>query len=142
MEESVIEFFNDFDFDNMAYFYHITGSGIGEEICENGLLMENKDLISTTIRIKKDMLIDIDNFIINEHGNNIRETNEMVIIGCPIEDINHIVEKNEYISVKWSNEFPPKYIIPSEYIMGYIDMTEDEYYITKNPNYFENYYSK
>ena len=123
MEESVIEFFNDFDFDNMAYFYHITGSGIGEEICENGLLMENKDLISTTIRIKKDMLIDIDNFIINEHGNNIRETNEMVIIGCPIEDINHIVEKNEYI-------------------MGYIDMTEDEYYITKNPNYFENYYSK
>lgn len=142
MEESANNFFRELDFLNNAYFYHITGSGLGNEIMENGLLMESNNLISTTIRIDESMLNDIDNFIKNEHGHNVRETDEMVLIGCPIEDINRMVVNNDYISEYWTSEVPPKYIIPSEYIMGYIDMTDDNYYVIKNPNYYDNYYSR
>ena len=37
MEMDVKVFFENLDFNDMAYFYHITGKGNGNNIMENGL---------------------------------------------------------------------------------------------------------
>lgn len=135
---NVEELFNNLDFENYSYFYHITGGGNGESICNEGLLMEEKELRSTTIEIKSEMIKDVKNFILNERGNNVRKTDEMVIISCPKEEVNYLVKNNNYISSNWENDKTPEYIIPSEYIMGYIDMRESEENFTFTAN--ENYY--
>ena len=100
--------------------------------------MEEKELRSTTIEIKSEMIKDVKNFILNERGNNVRKTDEMVIISCPKEEVNYLVKNNNYISSNWENDKTPEYIIPSEYIMGYIDMRESEENFTFTAN--ENYY--
>lgn len=51
LEESIKDFFENLDFAEMSYFYHITGAGNGEKINEEGLLMADPHLWSTTIEI-------------------------------------------------------------------------------------------
>lgn len=56
MDISIIDFFSNLDFDNMKYFYHITEQGSGDKIFEEGLLMADKHLWSTTIEITPERL--------------------------------------------------------------------------------------
>lgn len=138
MEFSVEELFDNLNFEEYDYFYHITGSGIGEHICNDGLLMVEKRLGSTTIEITPAMINDVQSFILNERCNSIRKTDEMVIISCPKDERNFLVQKNNYINGEWVNDNFPEYIIPSEYIMGYIDMrnNDDEFIFYQNSNYY------
>lgn len=50
----------------MKYFYHITEQGSGDKILEEGLLMADKHLWSTTIEITPEMIKDPYNFIKGE----------------------------------------------------------------------------
>ncbi len=136
MDISIIDFFSNLDFDNMKYFYHITEQGSGDKILEEGLLMADKHLWSTTIEITPEMIKDPYNFIKGERGNNIRNTDEMNIIGCEKEDIDYLVTKNDFYG--WNQEEDANYIIPRDFIMGYIDMRSDDedYSLILNPNYF------
>lgn len=141
------EFFESLDFDNKDYFYHITKSGIGEYIFEEGLLMAESKLITTTVKITKEMIKDIDEFINREKGqaeNRFDFREEMVIIGCDKEDTENLVDRNYYISKHWEAEEQPKYCIPSEYIIGYINMIDNDYNfeVIMNPNYYDYGYSK
>ena len=136
MDISIIDFFSNLDFDNMKYFYHITEQGSGDKILEEGLLMADKHLWSTTIEITPEMIKDPYNFIKGERRNNIRNTDEMVIIGCEKEDIDYLVTKNDFYG--WNQEEDANYIIPRDFIVGYIDMRSDDedYSLILNPNYF------
>ena len=136
MDISIIDFFSNLDFDNMKYFYHITEQGSGDKILEEGLLMADKHLWSTTIEITPEMIKDPYNFIKEERGNNIRNTDEMDIIGCEKEDIDYLVTKNDFYG--WNQEEDANYIIPRDFIVGYIDMRSDDedYSLILNPNYF------
>ena len=136
MDISIIDFFSNLDFDNMKYFYHITEQGSGDKILEEGLLMADKHLWSTTIEITPEMIKDPYNFIKGESGNNIRNTDEMVIIGCEKEEIDYLVTKNDFYG--WNQEEDANYIIPRDFIVDYIDMRSDDedYSLILNPNYF------
>lgn len=136
LEESIKDFFENLDFAEMSYFYHITGAGNGEKINEEGLLMADPHLWSTTIEITPEMITDPHKFVSEEKGNNLRQTDEMVLIGCPKEDVEYLVAPNE--SLSWNAEEKADYVIPHDYIIGYIDMrnADEEFFITLNSNYF------
>ncbi len=138
MEIDARRFFKNLDFENMAYFYHITGAGNGELISEDGLFMKEHDLRTTTIRISADMLLDSDAFIKSEKGYNLRDASEMVIIGCYKDDVDDLVQINsDDNSIVWTDESSSVYVIPSEFIIGYIDMKErdSDFKIRLNSNF-------
>lgn len=119
--------------DDMAYFYHITGHGIGNIILEEGLMLSENRLTSTTVRITPDMIEDPIEFVESEHGNNIRKTDEMVLLGCPEEFINQMIEVNNEVRDAWNEDDDAEFIISPRYVIGYIDM--DTFEITYNENY-------
>lgn len=118
------------DFDNNRYFYHITSKGIGSEIIDKGLLLEEPALNTTTIEITLDMMDGIGKYIEDEYmPKSIMRREEMVILGIPIDDIDYVIEK--------SNDYLP-YIISNRYVLGFIDLKTLELY--RNEEYeFSNY---
>ena len=122
----------DFDSD-MAYFYHITGHGVGNIILEKGLMLSENRLTSTTVRITPDMIENPTEFIESEHGQNIRKTDEMVLLGCPEESISQMIEVNNESRDSWNEDDAAEYIISSRYVIGYIDM--DTFDIVYNDYY-------
>lgn len=139
MEISAIDFLENLDFDENVYFYHITEKGVGEKIINNGLLMVDSHFWSTIIQITPDMLENPYDFLKNEKGNNIRGTEEMVIISCDKEDVKYLVKKNKSQNFDWNLEDDPEYIILKDNIVGYIDLTDLEYPLFLNPDYSFSY---
>ncbi len=139
MEISAIDFLENLDFDENVYFYHITEKGVGEKIINNGLLMVDSHFWSTIIQITPDMLENPYDFLKNEKGNNIRGTEEMVIISCDKEDVKYLVKKNTSQNFDWNLEDDPEYIILKDNIVGYIDLTDLEYPLFLNPDYSFSY---
>ena len=136
MEIDTKVFFVSLDFENMAYFYHVTGAGNGSLICENGLFMKEENIRT---RLFPDMLLDSDTFIKSERGHNLRDASEMVIIGCYKDDVDDLVRINgENDSILWTDESSSVYVIPSEFIIGYIDMKDldRDFKIRLNPMFF------
>ena len=83
-----------FDFENYDYYYHMTGEGIGDLICEEGLLVDGTNILgatnlkdTTTKELSPEMVKNIDRFIdfVRDEVDNslLRDTSEMVIIGSP-----------------------------------------------------------
>lgn len=139
MEISAIDFLENLDFDENVYFYHITEKGVGEKIINNGLLMVDSHFWSTIIQITPDMLENPYDFLKNEKSNNIRGTEEMVIISCDKEDVKYLVKKNTSQNFDWNLEDDPEYIILKDNIVGYIDLTYLEYPLFLNPDYSFSY---
>ncbi|MBQ7790648.1 MAG: hypothetical protein IJ399_05235 [Bacilli bacterium] len=117
-----------FDFENYDYYYHMTGEGIGDLICEEGLLVDGTNIIgarnikdTTTIEISRDMVEDPDAFeeFVSDEVNNslLRDTSEMVIIGSPKELEKEIV--HDYKKSKDEHFFQG--IIHANMIMGYFN---------------------
>lgn len=132
MEIDVQDFFENLDFEDMVYFYHITGKGNGNNIMENGLFMEDSKLSSTLNQLDIKEINKINEFII-KRGNQIAKHNdEMVIVGCYKEDVPYLVKKGD-------ND----YIILSENIIGYIEIDKynDQHTIILNPYYVDNFYN-
>lgn len=118
------------DLENNNYFYHITGKGFGEEIIENGLYMEDSSLYSTTIRLPEEMIKDPITYCIGEYSDGLVKRQEMVIIGCEKGEEQYLVQD---IEDTWIEGNKYNYAIPSEYILGYIDLKD------LVVNYNENY---
>lgn len=119
-----------FDFDSNRYFYHITSKGIGNNIMDKGLLLENPDLATTTIEITPDMMNGIGRYIEAEYvPHSVMKREEMVILGIPIEDVDYVVQR--------SDDYLP-YIISNRYVLGFVDLETLELF--KNAEYeFSNY---
>lgn len=119
-----------FDFDNNRYFYHITSKGVGNEIVDKGLFLEEPVLNTTTIEITQDMMNGIGKYIKDEYvPHSIMKREEMVILGIPIDEVDYVIEN--------SNDYLP-YFINNKYVLGFIDLKTLELY--KNQEYeFSNY---
>ena len=118
------------DFENNRYFYHITSKGVGSEIVDRGLFLEEPSLNSTTIEITPSMMDEIGKYIEAEYvPHSVMKREEMVILGIPNDEIDYVIEK--------SNDYLP-YIINNKYVLGYIDLQTLELF--KNEEYeFSNY---
>lgn len=108
------------DFENNRYFYHITGKGFGDEIIEEGLFLEDRDLKSTTIELPKEMINDPISYCESEYADSLVKRQEMIIIGCEKSEVSCIVEKSSI--PKWVGDQKLEYIVPNDYILGYIDL--------------------
>lgn len=137
------EFIGTLDFDGFTYFYHETGSGVGDMIIEGGLLiegsegskiLETKNILETTslpfteeIAGTTEKLID---FIrLEKSSSSFRNVSEMVIFGAPKEDVPNLVE---YFG-RYKDGVNYMGHVDSSYILGYIDMENQKF--VSNPNY-------
>ena len=148
--QDIISFF---DFENYDYYYHMTGKGIGDLICEEGLLVDGTNILgatnikdTTTIEITPDMVNDPDefaDFIDGEINNNLaRDTSEMVIIGSPKEYEKEIVSQlNETINDQYFEG-----IINANLVMGYINQNlefiPNENYEHGTDTFLESFYDE
>ena len=98
--------------------------------------MADSHLWSTTIEITKDMLDDIEKFLLDERGNHLRAADEMVILGCNIGDENYMVRENQE-QKSWNEEQMAPYIIENENILGYIDLQDDTLPLYLNEFYLD-----
>lgn len=133
MEIDAREFFENLDFDNMDYFYHITAAGNGRRIIEDGLYMEDFKLSSTTNMLTKELIEEIDEFLEKKGEQVTRKSEEMVIIACEKGDSEYLVQKRSGLS---GNE---EYMILPENIIGYIDLLNPNYNIVLNPYVAEDF---
>lgn len=130
MELEAQNFFENLDFDEMNYYYHITGQGNGKKIMENGLYLEVDKLSSTLNELTSADIDDVEEFI-TKRGNQINENNqEMVIIGCCKDETPFLIKK--------SNK-SQDYVIASDFVIGYIqiDETSFSHSVIINPHYIE-----
>ena len=123
------ELMESLDLENNSYFYHITSKGFGNDILENGLYLKENDIRSTTIRIPKIMIENPEEYCKNEYSNGIVKRQEMVIIGCDKDEEDYLVSE----ASSWMGDEKFDYVIPSEYILGYIDLENLE--VTYNESY-------
>ena len=114
------ELINNLDFENNRYFYHITSQGYGDEIIEEGLFLEDRNLNSTTIEIPEEMIEDPVSYCESEYVDGLIKRQEMVIICCEKGEEQYIVRNCDI--PKWLGNQKLDYFIPIEYILGYIDL--------------------
>jgi len=118
-----------FNFNENAYFYHITGDGIGEEVLEEGLLVDGNNILdvdniifTTAIEITPDMVDELEDILDEElHEDSFRGTSEMIILGCSKKGVNSIVtlEEQEKDGVKYDG------IVFPNLIMGYFNIDKE-----------------
>lgn len=140
-----------FDFENYDYYYHMTGKGIGDLICEEGLLVDGTNILdtnnlkdTTTIEITPDMVENQEDFIQFVQGeiqnSLLRDTSEMVIIGSPkdldketVTDYEHSKDEHFYQG-----------IIHANMIMGYynqgLEFVCNEKYAYGNDAFLDSFY--
>ncbi|MBQ7140338.1 MAG: hypothetical protein IJO32_02410 [Bacilli bacterium] len=141
--EFIYEFKNKVADEGMTYLYHVTDIRKCDSILENGLLMKEDKIYSTTIPINNEIISDPIGFIEEELNNNsVRIKNGIIIIGCPKEELENLVEDNYNEIESWNEDFKANYVIPSEYIIGYINMNSKEFVDNENYAYFDDYYKE
>lgn len=139
------EFIETLDFDEFTYFYHETGSGVGDMIIDSGLLIEGSEgsnilgtkniLETTSLPFTKEIAETtkkLTDFIELEKSNSsFRDVSEMVIFGAPKGDISNLVENfGEYKDgVYYMGR------VDSSYILGYVDMENQTFIPNLNYEY-------
>lgn len=146
MNEEILEFSekikNIISGDGMCYFYHVTEKGNGKDILNYGLLLSENRLFSTTLPIDEEFKKSPIEFLNNEiGGSKLRKQDEVIIIGCSIDETNNLIQENYYHNENWNQEEEDKYIIPKEYIIGYIDVSEKKFIDNEDYIYYEDYYN-
>ena len=125
------ELMNSLDFENNRYFYHITGSGFGDEIIEEGLSLEDGDLRTTTIELPQELIDNPVEYCESEYTDGLVKRQEMVLIGCETDEVDYIVEKCDV--PKWIGDQKLEFIIPNKHILGVVDLKTLE--VTYNLEY-------
>ena len=64
-----------------------------------------------------------------------RENANVIIIGVDKDEINDFVLDTDYIPKNWTHDLQPNYYIPSEYIAGYIDTSDEEFIFNEDFQY-------
>ena len=146
--EDTISFF---DFENYDYFYHITSHGIGDLICEEGLLVDGTNILgaknlkdTTTKELSPELVYDVDGFIDFVQGEVdnclLRDTSEMVIIGAPKEAEKEIVFNYE----QTIDDHFYKGIIYPNMVMGYfnqnLEFITNEHYAHGTDEFLDSFY--
>lgn len=138
---------NDFimylDEEEYNYYYHVTGCGIGQSITQNGLLINGNDVLNinniietTTLKLSHDDIKNINDFLNEELGiNSIRDTSEMIIIGCPKSEIEIVSPFEDYYDENYYEG-----IIYPEYIMGYFSKEGNEFILNSEYQYGTDYF--
>lgn len=116
--DDLTELFENLDLENMSYFYHITGKGNGNKIIDEGLLLKEQNLLSTSIRISDFMIQNPIEYCKGEYQTLISKREEMVIIGCYQDEEESIVEPTD----NWRGSEQYNYIISNKNILCYIDL--------------------
>lgn len=112
--------------DDVNFYYHLTGKENGNSINENGLLMEVNKLSSTTIPLDDSFYEDPEHFVDYEVGSpQTRSKDIMVIVGCDDGQEQFLIREND----------EGEYFIPSENILGYVNIDEKEFYANMNSMY-------
>ena len=133
LNPNFVDTFNELtSLDDVRYLYHVTNVD-PNLILEEGLFLQENDIFTTTIEIPKEFFNDPIQYCLDERGKEYRENPYIVLLGIPIEHFNTCVVKNYKEPSIWDKEQLPKFIIPSEYILGYIDT--NNFNITINENY-------
>lgn len=120
---------------NISYYYHGAPSqNIAQKIMTEGLYMQYNDINRTA---KKEL--SSDEILNYSYGHDNVGRHAIVIIAVP-KDVNPVnINSNNNITICGTGQglaqfdFNPQYIIPSEYIVGYID--KDAKQLIANPNY-------
>lgn len=124
--------------DGMRYFYHVTNQN-GDEICNDGLYLVDKRLDSTTIEIPQEFIDDPINYCLQENGENYRKNPNIILLGIPEEDVKYAIVKNYDKPKNWNQDEPPLYVIPANYVIGYIsnnfEIITNEQYEFLNEHY-------
>ena len=118
-----------FDFKENRYFYHITGNDLAEEVIEEGLLVDGTNILgvdnilfTTAIEITPDMLDEFEQLLDDElKEDNLRGVSQMVIMGCPKDEVDFIVDKTE----QHVDGEVYEGIIHPNYIMGYVNLEHE-----------------
>ena len=146
MKEEILlknpDFENDFreliSLDGIKYFYHVTNQD-GNEICNDGLYLAENRLSSTTIEIPQEFIDDPINYCLQENGEYYRKNPNIVLLGIPKEDLKCAIVENYQTPKNWNQDEPPLYVIPPNYIIGYInkdfDIITNEQYEFINEHY-------
>lgn len=101
---------------NMSYLFFLTSPTLADQICDDGIKLKDKNIRLFSKDLNRDILDNPTSYI-----DKIKKTNNvMVIVGCPSDELNMMVRlNNDGLSTS-------KYIVPSYYILGYIDMSNYE----------------
>jgi len=131
--EELQELIDNLDLEELDYYYHITGRGFGDKIIEEGLYLAEPDLKTTTIKLPQELLDDPLKYCKDEYANRLTKRNEMVIIGCYKDEGNDIIYPADI--PKWKGDQDLNYLIRSENILGYIDLSS--FNVIYNPEYID-----
>jgi len=128
------DFINDFNellsLEDTRYFYHVTPND-PDEICDKGLFLVENRLSSTTIEIPDEFRTDPVNYALNERGEGYRKNASIIILGIKDDEVEYAIQRNYDKPDSW-NEFEfPDYVIPPNYIAGYIDTNNIEIVINE-----------
>lgn|SRR5574344_1223129 len=118
--------------EDVSYFYHVTPND-ANEICDEGLFLVEKRLSSTTIEMPQEFKDDPIEFCLHERGEGYRKNASVVILGIPTEDVKHAIEINYSKPKCWNEIEPPEYVIPPQYVAGFIDT--DTFELVLNEKY-------
>ena len=125
--------------EDIKYFYHVTNMN-PNTICQQGLFLVENQLSSTTIEIPQEFKDDPAEYCTQERGNNYRKEPCIIILGIPEENVKYAVVKNYEEPMEWNLEEFPKYVIPSEYIIGYINAMDFSFTLNENYAYANEFY--
>lgn len=146
MEDVVQVLKDNLDYENNYYFYHETGDGKGFDICNDGLLLtgENilgvKNVLFTTASPLTEEITDSNDAFVNffrteKQSNPNRQVSEIVIIGIPKDDMGFAITPLKHNQIENDDIYDANYIVDSSYILGCIDLENEE--LVRNENYFD-----
>ena len=123
--EDLRDAMSELSYDDIEFFAHLTERNNGNSICEDGLYIDDDKLSSCVNPILESFYEDPDHYVDFELGNPQTRAKEiMFLIGCEVGDENRLIKKNS----NGQSEF----VIPSENILGFVDL--DSKYFSSNPN--------
>ncbi|MBE6147400.1 MAG: hypothetical protein E7168_03595 [Firmicutes bacterium] len=124
---------------NFTYYYHGAPSKkIAEKITTEGLYMQYGEMSRTAVPN-----LSVSKILTYSYGHDAVGKHAIVVISVPKGE--NVIEINRNNDIRLSGtgqgkalyyEFKPTYVIPSKYIIGYID--KDSKKVIKNPNYYLN----
>lgn len=142
-EEEFNDRFNELtNLEDIIYYYHITNENV-ENILENGLYMVEDKIYTTAIEIDNDFksnpLEYAEKEITHSHAHSYRENAKIVIIGIDKDNKSNLIQDYVENNIDWSNDNKANYYIPSNYIIGYIDVINKDIIVNDNYEYIEEY---
>lgn len=123
--EDLRDAMSELSYDEVEFFAHLTERENGNSICENGLFIDDNKLSSCVNPVLESFYEDPEHYIDYELGSPQTRAKEiMVLIGCQVGEEKSLIRK--------SNDSKGEYVIPSENVLGFVDL--ESKYFDSNPN--------